>query len=675
MKKVNRIFAAVICCVLFLASISTNVHAEEYTSEKNGLDVVFVMDYSGSMKSNDPEHIAKAMVKAFIDTVHSADIRIGFVSYNDRLLSTTSPVPVSTMEQRERLKLLIDASDYSGNTDIGLGLRNAKELIEQDTRRKKAIVLISDGESDLKGSMTGRVLENSEMDMAYVVEQCANQDIPIYTIAFGAYDGNAQGLAELSEQTGARSYAVESPENLIDILYGIFTTNMDYSIQEITAGVYAQGVQNIRIKLEEEYLDELDVLVISPQPIGNTEVLYGNQQIESVNLRNYAVAKITEIDGGIKELTIRLETQGTQELKIYLISYRNLTPVLEVSPSANKNTRLEYKVYFKDKNGAIISDEKFYDNFTCNLELLHEEGQNEGPQRLDTSVHNGVINGEAVLALSGTYYISGQLDDSMGSCFFSPVAISILNRKPAGELPKDETVAMFSGKKQYALAEYFNDPDGDPLTFALSEDSTPYVQAEIVEGILTVKAQKPGEQVLQLIVSDGEDENLYSWKITVPAIWHTYWWAILLGAAVIIAVLWKILYRPKPELLQIAEKKAGNRFAGRLDAYVTGLPEGEEEIPPLTFSMYKIKDSRICLGDLMKEYQTLSDRLELDKIYLIADEDRRMVLYHMSDAMVMIGNSIVCRQIQYSVSFGDIIYLASQDGAYELEVHYIAMIQ
>ena len=68
------------------------------------------------------------MVKAFIDTVHSADIRIGFVAYNDRLLSTTSPISVGTNEERQVLRQLIDAHGYSGNTDIGLGLRECSRI-------------------------------------------------------------------------------------------------------------------------------------------------------------------------------------------------------------------------------------------------------------------------------------------------------------------------------------------------------------------------------------------------------------------------------------------------------------------------------------------------------------------------------------------------------------------
>lgn len=675
MRKIIKSFVAAVCSILLMTPISIIAYAEEYASEKNGLDVIFVMDYSGSMKSNDSEHIAQAMVKAFIDTVHSADIRIGFVSYNDRILSSASPVPVETVIQRDRLKQLIDGIEYSGNTDIGLGLRYAEELIGQEKERKKAIILISDGESDLQGSETGRSLQNSEMDTDYVLDQCREQNIPIYTIAFGTYEGDVQSLSELSEQTGAQNYTVKTPENLIEILYGIFTTNMNYSIQEITTGIYSQGMQNIRVRLDGAYLDELDVLMISPQEIGNTMVLYGDQQIEPVNLNNYAVAKITEVDSHENELTIQTETLKDQELKMYLISYRDLVPVLSIAPSVEKNSPLSYKVYFKDKNNTIVSDDHFYDNFDCELNLNYDGTQVEGQQALPVAVHDGVIAGETVLTESGIYYISGRLDDSMGSYIFGPVAVESRNGKPMGGLPEQELFAIFSKEKKYELNEYFKDPNGDSLTYTLPESDGLCVTAEISDNVLSVKAIKSGSQALQIAVSDGEDELLYSWSVTVPPLWHTYWWAVLLLCGGIVAVVWKIFYKPKPELQQIVERKAGNRFAGRLDAYVTVQPEDVEEITPLTFPMYKIRDSRICLGSLMKEYPELSDHLGLEDIFLIADEERRMILYHSTCSTVMLGGSIVCRQLQYSMQFGDVIYITSPDGTYELELHYIAVIQ
>lgn len=664
-----------IICLIFISAGCMNALAQEFVSEKEGVDVIFVMDYSGSMKTNDPQGIAPNMVKAFIDSVHSADIHIGFVAYNDRLLAATSPLPVGSSDERQMLKELIDTAGYSGNTDIGLGLRYAYDLVTQEKERKKVIVLISDGESDLKGSGTGRLLKDSVLDVEYTAGRCEEENIPIYTIAFGKYDGSAVTLKELSGRTGAGMYLVEKPETLIEVLYGIFPDNMDYSIQKMTEGVYAPGVQNILLKLDEAYLDELDVLMISPQTIGAVNILYGGERLEAVNLNNYAVAKITEIEPKIKELTLQTETVRNQELSIYLIGYRNLTPVLSAPASAEKRAPLEYEVYFKDKNNRVIVDEAFYKGFECELFITGPGGKEAAPEALNTEIREGVIQGEIMPEYSGEYSIEGRLEDDMGAAVFEKASVQVTNRLPSGTLPEGEHHTVLSGDKQYLLDVYFSDPDGDPLTYSIKGVEAGVVKAQISGNILTLTPVKSGYQTVSVLISDGEDTLEYPYGIMVTPLWKA-WWPVLVCLSVALAgILWKLLHKPKPLLEQLAEEKINNRFCGKLDLYVTRQPEEGKEIPPLSFQMYKVKDSRMTLGALLGKYPEMSDALGLENIHLIADEDRRLVLYHMSEALVMLGNSIVCRQIQYSVSFGDIIYVASQDGVWELEVHYIAMIQ
>ena len=136
MKKYRMVF---ILCLFFSFFCPLMVCAKEFVSAKEGLDVMFVMDYSGSMKTNDSRDIARGMVKAFVDTVHSADIRVGFVAYNDRILTFTSPLAIQTEEERADLKKLIDQEQYAGNTDIGLGLSYGLELLEEEAVRKRVI--------------------------------------------------------------------------------------------------------------------------------------------------------------------------------------------------------------------------------------------------------------------------------------------------------------------------------------------------------------------------------------------------------------------------------------------------------------------------------------------------------------------------------------------------------
>lgn len=675
MKKLNKFLTLLIGIVLYEIMLVQNAWAEEYVSVKSGLDVIFVMDYSGSMKSNDPDAIAQGMVKAFIDTVHATDIHVGFVAYNDQLLAATQPLPVKTNEERQTLKTLIDKSGYSGNTDIGLGLRYAYDLIRQNSDRKKAIILISDGESDLKGSSTGRVLENALQDVEYVTSECKKEAIPVYSIAFGEYDGNVKSLEKISGQTGGEMYTVKKPETLIQVLYGIFENNMDYRIEKITDGIYAAGRQDILVKLDEPYVDEVDVLLISPQTIGSVEVIYGEKEAETILLKNYAVAKLENIDEQIKELVVRTETVKNQELQVYLIAYRNLTPVLLTEPLVDKNSSLTYQVYFKDKNETIITDEAFYHHFFYTF-ALSKKGEKE---TLEAEIQNGRICGEVILNHTGTYFLEGRLDDHMGKVVFPTIEIQVQNRCPEGELPVNERYTILTKEQMFPLDEYFSDPDGDNLTYALKEslgntEKKP-LQAELNDGILRIKPVKSGKGIVELNVTDGEAIFTYIYEAEVIPLWKVYWWVIVLLVVLCAVLFWKFKHKAKPELKQLVADTRKNQFCGRLDAYFTVQPETEEEILPLSFSMIQFTDNKLSLDLLFKAYPEAIEALELDAIYLVADEERRMVLYHNSKSSVMIGNAIACKEIQYSVSFGDVIYITSPDNHYDLELHYIAVIQ
>lgn len=675
MKKLNKFLTLLIGIVLYEIMLVQNAWAEEYVSVKSGLDVIFVMDYSGSMKSNDPDAIAQGMVKAFIDTVHATDIHVGFVAYNDQLLAATQPLPVKTNEERQTLKTLIDKSGYSGNTDIGLGLRYAYDLIRQNSDRKKAIILISDGESDLKGSSTGRVLENALQDVEYVTSECKKEAIPVYSIAFGEYDGNVKSLEKISGQTGGEMYTVKKPETLIQVLYGIFENNMDYRIEKITDGIYAAGRQDILVKLDEPYVDEVDVLLISPQTIGSVEVIYGEKEAETILLKNYAVAKLENIDEQIKELVVRTETVKNQELQVYLIAYRNLTPVLLTEPLVDKNSSLTYQVYFKDKNETIITDEAFYHHFFYTF-ALSKKGEKE---TLEAEIQNGRICGEVILNHTGTYFLEGRLDDHMGKVVFPTIEIQVQNRCPEGELPVNERYTILTKEQMFPLDEYFSDPDGDNLTYALKEslgntEKKP-LQAELNDGILRIKPVKSGKGIVELNVTDGEAIFTYIYEAEVIPLWKVYWWVIVLLAVLCAVLFWKFKHKAKPELKQLVADTRKNQFCGKLDAYFTVQPETEEEILPLSFSMIQFTDNKLSLDLLFKAYPEAIEALELDAIYLVADEERRMVLYHNSKSSVMIGNAIACKEIQYSVSFGDVIYITSPNKHYDLELHYIAVIQ
>ena len=99
--KAIRIMLYCIILSLFFPLIG---NAKEIIPEKDVLDIIFVIDSSGSMKANDPSKMGLDMVQAFIDTMQTQGIRIGYVAYNNDIVSYAAPEPIETTENRETLK-------------------------------------------------------------------------------------------------------------------------------------------------------------------------------------------------------------------------------------------------------------------------------------------------------------------------------------------------------------------------------------------------------------------------------------------------------------------------------------------------------------------------------------------------------------------------------------------
>lgn len=664
MKGIRILLFGVVLSLLF----PQTVYAEEIVSEKEALEVVFVIDCSGSMKTHDPSKMGLSMVQAFIDTVQAENIKVGYVAYNDSIIAFSMPESIATSEERALLKEEIDSITYRGDTDIGLGISCAYELFSTEKNVRQIMVLISDGETDLSKS-NERTEEQSNQELDQCVRQCKEENIQIYTVAFGQYDGSKEKLKEIAAQTDAENYSAQGPENLIEVLYGIFQDNLIYKIQQFSSGTYAGGNQEIKCVLDAPYLDEINILLLSSKPVGETIVRYGMEEIPLTDLSHYAVGKIENMgaDAAGKELVIRSETGEGQDLQIYIISYRKLVPVLQIAANAGRNQELEYQIFFKDTIGRIIHNTEFYETFSWELFCDDKNMVQE-----TASVSDGKLKGKVSFLHSGTYELSGTLSDEFGSFSF-PIRVEVTNALPTGNIPKHDGT-LWDDEWTICLDDYFTDSDNDTLTYSVI-DTQEGVAARLEKNLLTISPQNVGMHTVAIQISDGESAVQYVYHIKVIPLWQAYWWVLVLIAVAAALLLGKIFRRPKPELERLSEQKKQNHFCGKLNAYFVLQPEGEEEIPPLSFQMCKEKDSMVSLGSLFRTYPEQVKALQLEDIFLIADENHSMILYHRSKAGVMVGNTIACMQMQYSISFGDIIYITSPEGDYDLEIHYVAVFQ
>jgi uncharacterized protein YegL len=158
------------------------------------VDVVFVMDSSGSMSWNDPYGYRKTAAKNFVGSLLSGDRAavVDFDSYARLIRPFTSDF--------NAVNSSINSLDADGGTDIGSGVNNANNhlIYFGDPKHAWMEILLTDGE----GSYS-----------SYYTQKAKNNNITIYTIGLGNYvDTNL--LTGIATATGGKYFSVSTASDL-----------------------------------------------------------------------------------------------------------------------------------------------------------------------------------------------------------------------------------------------------------------------------------------------------------------------------------------------------------------------------------------------------------------------------------------------------------------------------
>lgn len=664
----KKILCAVIASMLLCSMNTVCSQAKETPMVREDLNIVFAVDHSGSMNEQDADGMISQVLALFVDTMHGESIRMGYLAYNDTIIAQRMPVSVQEETEREELKQIMASAVNQGETDIGLGLREAYHLMDGYSG-KKMVVLISDGETDLTRSDTGRTREDSDQDIAETIHLCRDEGTPVVTVGFGTfYEGEEDGLKKISDSTGGESYEAQRPEELVSILYDLFHTEFSYFVKEISDSVYDQGSQKIICETDGVVCDEMAVALFSNQEIGEAVIVSDGEETEARDMGNYAVARLKD---GQTEYTIRFETKQGQQMAVFLIGRRMITPVLEISGDIYKNKEVEFRINFMNGSGGRLLDMSSYGGFSWQAYFQNLSEQSMIPVDIQET-QTGLV-GSVVFPDSGRYRLwlnSGRNVENT----YEVSELTVLNTLP--EVKGNDRVELLtlSGEQMLDLEDYFVDADGDILSFTLQELPQDVVFASVENHYLHIVPRSRGAGDIVVIASDGEG----SLKGHIPVrvrVWAEAYPAVpLLVIGLLMFAVFKI-YQRKKRVIVIPEKIEENNkyyFTGKLNAYFTLLPQDIQEIPPLTFALHHIRDGRIVLGDMFTSYPELSGLLELDHIYLYPAENRKIIFYHNAKTSIMIGNSIACRKMQYAVSYGCVIYITAQDESCELEIHYVS---
>lgn len=410
MKNTVRKFLSLFLVLFIFAGncVGFAVHAEDGDVSETGemnLDVVFVVDASGSMLYSDPNKVALDAFNLFVDLCDDS-CAAGYAVYTQKIIASGSIENLNSETSLKNMKKNISAISYdpNGDTDIALGLTKAMNLHEEKTEtkgRKKAIILLSDGNTHLVNGPRTEAESQKEMDST--LKALNEKNIPVYSIGLN-YDKtlDKKEIDKISNSTNGKSYETTTSDQLTSILSDIFSDiyKLEGKDCEIIDG-------NVTINIKDSSVFYVNIIIRSnlgieklnpvlTDPTGKKVSLSDNEKnIKMTSARSYALIKLIYPKSG--KWNLHLDNANNDNCKVKQLDFYSVFVKLKVKDLISIKETLEIQAFLRDSND-VVGDEDLLETITMTAVVSGENG--DETIKLERDV-NGIFSG----AFLGTYKI------------------------------------------------------------------------------------------------------------------------------------------------------------------------------------------------------------------------------------------------------------------------------
>jgi len=230
MKMIARMLKGVLgCLILLLISGGFAGHAVGESQSREGQDVVFALDNSGSMLKNDPDFITRTVVINFLEGL-AEDIRVGMVIFDTDAHLVHPLTDITTAESAESFLAGLDKITYKGQfTNTPAGVERAVYELKTNGRDKaeKVVILLTDGIVDTGNK--AQDIESEKWLRDTLTLECKKLGIRIFGIAFTeqADFQLMQTLAVKTEGEYFRAFTADEVESVFQTIDDIISKPAD----------------------------------------------------------------------------------------------------------------------------------------------------------------------------------------------------------------------------------------------------------------------------------------------------------------------------------------------------------------------------------------------------------------------------------------------------------------
>lgn len=346
------------CFLIFTFSLSAfpayfTYASTEVQDEKNA-SIFFLLDASGSMKTNDPSRLAIDSIAQLIYSVPS-NYHVGFAAYNTEVIAGQM---VSDNDSRSRIMKDAEQVIYKDYTNAGAGLEQAVTFLQNDeSTDEKTIVILSDGEivmgTDEKTAESLALFQSS-------LKEAKQMGVTIHVIGLGKeMEDSGNTIFAAASETGGRSYHAPLAADIQDAVDDILVNRL--KIRQNTAGVVDgnDSVEELIVKLPAKNADKVRLLLRSGEEITNLKTDFNAEKAKQINGVRYSLLEITNPVSDRVALSFFAKS-GSQVKVDFIIEYHAV-------PRA--------AVHYSDKVPADISAKNYERTAAVEIAFYHPENE------------------------------------------------------------------------------------------------------------------------------------------------------------------------------------------------------------------------------------------------------------------------------------------------------------
>lgn len=280
--------------LLWINPLQTRAEGNEETTECNAISIA--IDVSGSMKKTDSHRHSIELIKLCMDICNETDY-ISVTAYNDQIVYHSGLVSMGNSEGKNKLIEELDALQFCGETDNGLGLLQAtKAIADADLEYDNAfIIMISDGNTDLENSKTNRTTADSDADMETSTKLAIEKDIMINVVGYtNAYNQDTGLLSVVSASTGGSTTIVSNAPQFIQVVLSIFFYGYEHGKANFQTSETAETVSRYESNIELLENQKCYEVFFSTESMSDCEVVNVNEGSQVFKGKNYLIQRMDE---------------------------------------------------------------------------------------------------------------------------------------------------------------------------------------------------------------------------------------------------------------------------------------------------------------------------------------------------------------------------------------------